>query len=200
MTILISLLLVVLAYLLGCIPTGLLIAKARGIDIRQQGSGNIGATNVLRSVGKLPALIVIIMDPLKGFLATLMAKALAMDIWMIALCALAVVLGHNFNVFLKFQGGKGIATSLGAYLAIDPLLTLYVLIIGLATIVLGRMVSLGSLVGVIAAPLIFLAQAKYEWPYFFLLLAFLVLAFVRHWSNVKKLMAGTERRIGEKAN
>ncbi len=198
MTLLVGSLVIVLAYFLGCVPTGLLIAKARGVDIRKEGSGNIGATNVLRSVGMVPAIIVIVADPLKGFLAALIPKLLGMSPWVVALSALAAVLGHNFNIFLKFRGGKGIATSLGSYLAIDPFLSLFIAIIGIATIVLGRMVSLGSLIGVLSAPLFFLVRGNYVWPYFYLLLAFMLLAYIRHWSNIQKLSKGTERRLGEK--
>ena len=198
MTLLVGGLIIILAYFLGCVPTGLLIAKARGVDIRKEGSGNIGATNVLRSVGTLPAIIVIMADPLKGFLAALIPKLLGMDPWVIAVSALAAVLGHNFNIFLNFRGGKGIATSLGSYLAIDPFLCIFIAILGIATIVLGRMVSLGSLIGVLSAPLFFLVRGDYIWPYFYLLLAFMLLAYVRHWSNIQNLARGSERRLGEK--
>ncbi|MCA9836577.1 MAG: glycerol-3-phosphate 1-O-acyltransferase PlsY [Trueperaceae bacterium] len=195
-----AVLLIILAYFLGCIPTGLLIARARGVDIRQKGSGNIGATNVLRSVGLVPAIVVIIADPLKGFLAAFIPKMLGMDPWVVGLAALAAVIGHNFNIFLRFRGGKGIATTLGSYLAIDPLLTLFAAIVGIATIALGRMVSLGSLIGLLAALLLFLYKGVYVWPQFFVLTGFLVLAFVRHWSNIQKLAKGTERRIGQKSS
>lgn len=201
MSLFVPILIIVLAYLLGCLPTGLLIAKARGIDIQKQGSGNIGATNVLRSVGLIPGIIVVIMDPLKGYLAVLAARLLGLEPWVIALTALAVVLGHNYNVFLKFRGGKGIATSLGAYLAIDPLFSLVIAIIGIMAIYLGRLVSLGSLVAVFASPFVYIiSEGKFEWPYFLLLVTFAGLAFYRHSANIKKLALGTERRIGEKAN
>ena len=195
-----AVLLIILAYFLGCIPTGLLIARARGVDIRQKGSGNIGATNVLRSVGLVPAIVVIIADPLKGFLAAFIPKMLGMDPWVVGLAALAAVIGHNFNIFLRFRGGKGIATTLGSYLAIDPLLTLFAAIVGIATIALGRMVSLGSLIGLLAALLLFLYKGVYVWPQFFVLTGFLVLSLVRHWSNIQKMAKGTERRIGQKSS
>jgi len=201
MSLLLPILIIILAYFLGCLPTGLLIAKARGIDIQKQGSGNIGATNVLRSVGLIPGIIVVIMDPLKGYLAVLAARLLGMEPWVIALTALAVVLGHNYNIFLKFRGGKGIATSLGAYLAIDPLFSLMIALIGIMAIYLGRLVSLGSLVAVFASPFVYIIrEGTFEWPYFLLLVAFAGLAFYRHSANIKKLALGTERRIGEKTS
>jgi len=196
---LLSVVFIVLAYFLGAIPTGYLIAKARGVDIQSMGSGNIGATNVLRSVGKIPALIVVIMDPIKGFLAALIPSLFGMDAWTIGLSAVAAVIGNDINVFLKFRGGKGVATSLGAFLAIDPLFTLYVAIIGIGAIVLGRYVSLGSLVAMLAAPIMLISRGDFLWSSLFVLLSFSLLSFWRHWSNIKKLAAGTERRLGEKA-
>lgn len=195
-----SFLFIILAYFLGAIPTGYLIAKARGIDIQKMGSGNIGATNVLRSVGVVPAIIVVIMDPIKGFVAALLPSLFGLDAWTIAFCAIFAVIGNNLNVFLRFRGGKGIATSLGAFLAIDPIITLLVAIIGISTIALGRYVSLGSLVGVLSAPVMLVSRGNFAWSSFFALIAFTLLAFWRHWSNIKKLAAGTERRLGEKAS
>ena len=139
------------------------------------------------------------MDPVKGLLAALIPSLFGMDAWTVALSAVAAVIGNDLNVFLRFRGGKGIATSLGAFLAIDPMITLFTAIIGIATIVLGRYVSLGSLVGVMSAPVLLVARGDIMWSSLFALLAFVLLAFWRHWSNIKKLAAGTERRLGEKA-
>ncbi len=197
--ILLIMILMVVAYLLGSIPTGYLIARARGIDIQSVGSGNIGATNVLRSVGPVAAIVVVIMDPLKGFLAAILPLSLGMNHWAVALSILAVVLGNNFNIFLKMRGGKGIATSVGALLTIEPILMSLALVLGLTIILLARLVSLGSLVGGLAFPLFMLARGSFDLPYFLLSLILLTLAFWRHRDNVIKLMKGTERRIGEKA-
>ncbi len=185
-------------YFIGTIPTGYFVARAKGIDIQKMGSGNIGATNVLRSVGLGPALIVLLLDPLKGFLATLFPMLLLQDSWTIALTALATVLGNNFNIFLKLRGGKGIATSMGAFLAIDPLITLLSLVIGVTTIYLSRYVSLGSIIGMMSAPIMLLARGNFVIPYFFLGIAFAALAFLRHSENIKRLAQGVERRLGEK--
>jgi glycerol-3-phosphate acyltransferase PlsY len=119
--------------------------------------------------------------------------------WTIALTGLATILGNNFNVFLRMRGGKGIATSMGAFLAIDPIATLLSLILGVTTIALGRYVSLGSIIGLMAAPLMLLARGNFIFPYFYLSIAMFLLAVWRHRENIKRLAVGNERRLGEKA-
>jgi glycerol-3-phosphate acyltransferase PlsY len=190
---------IVIGYLVGSIPTGYLVARAHGVDIQKVGSGNIGATNVLRAIGRGPALVVAIMDPLKGFLATIFPVALGAGPWVVALTALATVLGNNFNIFLRLRGGKGIATSLGAFLAVNPLVTLLAAALGLLTMALGRYVSLGSLVGVAAAPLMLLASGRPVPAELFLAVALALLAGYRHLGNINRLAQGNERRLGQKA-
>jgi acyl phosphate:glycerol-3-phosphate acyltransferase len=187
-----------IGYFIGTIPTGYLVAKARGIDIQKVGSGNIGATNILRSVGVVPAIIVVLLDPLKGFLATLFPILFLQSSWTIALAGFATVLGNNFNVFLKMRGGKGIATSLGVFMAIDPVVTLLSMVIGISTIALGRFVSLGSIIGLMCPPLMLLARGNFQFPYFYLAVALSVLAIWRHRENIGRLAKGVERRLGEK--
>jgi acyl phosphate:glycerol-3-phosphate acyltransferase len=187
-----------LGYFIGTIPTGYLVAKARGIDIQKMGSGNIGATNILRSVGVVPAIIVVLLDPLKGFLATLLPILLFPDTWTVALTGFATILGNNFNVFLKMRGGKGIATSMGVFMAIDPIVALLAMILGISTIAFGRFVSLGSIVGLMAPPLMLLARGNFQFPYFYLSLAMAALAIWRHRENIQRLAKGVERRLGEK--
>jgi acyl phosphate:glycerol-3-phosphate acyltransferase len=199
LSILLTMVFMLIGYFVGTIPTGYLVAKARGIDIQKMGSGNIGATNVLRSVGLVPAVIVMLLDPLKGFLAVLFPMLLLQTSWTIALTGFATVLGNNFNIFLKLRGGKGVATSMGAFLAIDPLTTLLSLVMGVTTIYLSRYVSLGSLIGLLAAPLMLLARGNFLFPYFYLGVAMAVLTFWRHRENIKRLAEGSERRLGEKA-
>jgi glycerol-3-phosphate acyltransferase PlsY len=193
-----SVVFVAIGYLMGSIPTGYLIARAYGVDIQKVGSGNIGATNVLRAIGVVPAIVVAVMDPLKGFLATIFPIVLGVDPWVVALTALATVLGNNFNIFLGLRGGKGVATSLGAFLAVDPLVTVLAAALGLITMALGRFVSLGSLVGIAAAPLLLMASDNELPSEFVLAIALALLAFYRHKGNLDRLAAGTERRIGEK--
>ncbi len=189
-----------IGYLVGTIPTGYLVARARGVDIQKIGSGNIGATNVLRSVGKFPAVLVAVIDPLKSFLATLLPLLIGVGAWGVALTGLAIVVGNNFNAFLNLRGGKGIATSLGVFLAINPLVALLATGLGLLTIVTGRFVSLGSLVGLTAAPLMLLASLSFPMPYLYLAIALWVLAALRHRENLLRLAAGTERRLGDTTN
>jgi len=192
-----TLLCMILAYLLGSIPTGYLIARAHGVDIQKIGSGNIGATNVLRTVGLGPALIVVLIDPLKAALAVLIAQWGQLSMWGVALTGLAAVLGNNFNAFLRFKGGKGIATSLGTFAPIDPLTTLCAALIGIFTMALGRYVSLGSLVGIFAAILLHL-KGQYHLASLLLVIIIFALAMFQHRSNLQRLAAGNERRLGEK--
>jgi len=198
MSILTALPLVVLGYFVGAIPVGVLVARARGVNIQSVGSGNIGATNVLRSVGVVPAIIVAIMDPVKGAAMSLLAISVGLNPWAVAAVALATVLGNNFNVFLRMRGGKGIATSLGAFAVINPAAAFTGLFIALITMWLGRYVSLGSLVGILSVPIILVMFGNFAWPELALTSAFAALAFYRHRENVQRLAAGTERRIGEK--
>ena len=185
-------------YLAGSIPTGYLVARLRGIDIQSAGSGNIGATNVLRTMGVIPAIIVVLIDPLKAFLAVGLPVVLGMSPWVVALTGVAVVLGNTYNVFLKFKGGRGVATSLGAFAPVDPITTLATAILGIITIGLGRFVSLGSLVGVLSAPIVLLARGNFELPHLYLVLFIAFLITYRHRDNIDRLAKGIERRLGEK--
>lgn len=187
---------VALAYLMGAIPTGLLVARWRGVDIRAAGSGNIGATNVLRSVGPAAALVVVLVDPLKGVLAVTVPSMLGVGPWWVAAAALAAVLGNCFNVFLGFKGGKGVATSLGVFVVIDPWVTLVAAVIFGITVALGRMVSLGSLVGVIATPVMLLVLGDASPSKLALAFAIAAVLTWRHRDNLARLAAGTERRLG----
>jgi glycerol-3-phosphate acyltransferase PlsY len=190
---------IVAGYLIGTIPSGYLIARMRGVDIQKAGSGNIGATNVLRSVGVVPAILVMVMDPLKGVVATLLALwLLGTASWGIVLTGLATVLGNNFNVFLKLRGGKGIAVSLGVFLVINPVAGLLAAFLGIYTIFLGRIVSLGSLVGITAAPVILLANPASKPPQIWLTVALALIATWQHRENIMRLARGVERRLGEK--
>jgi glycerol-3-phosphate acyltransferase PlsY len=186
-----------LSYLLGSIPTGYLVARVRGIDIQKVGSGNIGATNVLRAIGALPALMVAAFDPLKGALAVLLAMLLGLSEWGMALAGLAAVLGNNFNIFLRLRGGKGIATSIGVFLVIAPVAALAATGVGIFAVAIGRYVSLGSLVGMFSAPLL-LAMSHWSPASLSLAIALFCLALLRHRDNLMRLSLGTERRLGER--
>jgi glycerol-3-phosphate acyltransferase PlsY len=190
----------VIGYLLGTIPTGYLVAKARGVDIQSSGSGNIGATNVMRTLGILPGIVVVLVDPLKGAAAVLLPTLLGASNWAIALTALATVLGNNFNIMLRLRGGKGIATTVGVFFVINPLVSALCVLLGVFTILLSRYVSLGSMVALFAAPLMLIASLSYPMPDLYLAIALAALAIVRHRDNIRRLIAGTERRLGERVH
>nr|WP_221277104.1 glycerol-3-phosphate 1-O-acyltransferase PlsY [Deinobacterium chartae] len=186
-----------LAYLFGSVPAGVLVARVYKLDIRKVGSGNIGATNVLRALGWGPALLVAFFDIFKGGLAVLIARALGLDDLLIAACALAAVIGHNYSVFLGFRGGKGVATSFGTILVIDPLLGLGTAVVAIAVMVLTRFVSAGSIIGGLVAVVLSIAMGLPLWK--ILVCVGLALLIVwTHRENIGRLRAGTERRLGEK--
>lgn len=196
MGLLVSLGTVLLAYLMGAIPTGLIVARIRGVDIQRAGSGNIGATNVARSVGPWAGVIVMLVDPLKGVLAVTVPTLWGLDPWWVTAAALAAVVGNGFNVFLGFRGGKGVATSLGVFVVIDPWVTLTALILFALTALLGRMVSLASVVSVCSAPIMLVTLGDVNVPKIALAFALAILSVWRHRENLARLANGTERRIG----
>lgn len=199
MSILTALLFVVAAYLLGSVPTGWLLARARGVDIQRVGSGNIGATNVLRSLGVGPAVVVALLDPIKGAAATLLPLALGANEWTVAASGFAAVLGNDFSVFLRFRGGKGIATTTGVFLVVNPMAATAAMVLGLFTIAIGRLVSLGSMVAIVAATMFVLASRVYPPSDLILALALVALGVYKHRENLRRLAKGSERRLGERA-
>lgn len=193
-----SIIAIVASYLIGSISFSLLFAKwLRGIDIRQHGSGNAGATNTLRVLGKGPAICVLLLDAVKGIIAVLLGWWLADNAWVMVGCGIAAIAGHNWPVYFRFRGGKGIATTIGvlAMLAFWPAFTAGVLAI--ASIVWKRYVSLGSLIFTLLTP-VFIFIFRYEWPIFWGSLLICAFAFYRHRSNIMKLWRGTENRLGSK--
>jgi acyl phosphate:glycerol-3-phosphate acyltransferase len=188
-----------LAYLIGSVPAGAWLARSYGIDIRTVGSGNTGATNILRSVGARPALLVALFDALKGGLAIVLARAVGIEGWVLGGVAVLAVLGHNFSLFLKFKGGKGVATSFGTLLFLGPLACLLSAAIFVSVVWLTRFVSAGSMVAALAACLFSVALASPLWQTAtFSVLAALI--FWTHRENIKRLRAGNERRFGEKTS
>jgi len=191
------LLALLVAYLFGSIPAGVLVARTYGVDIRKVGSGNIGATNVLRALGPGPALVVAFFDVFKGGIAVLIARAVGIEGPLLGGVALAAVLGHNYSLFLGFKGGKGVATSFGTLLFLDPILALWTFPIGVSVMLLTRYVSAGSMTGGVAATVLALALSRPLWEVVTVgLMALLI--FWTHRENLKRLQAGTERRLGEK--
>jgi len=196
---------VVAAYLLGSIPTGYLVARAKGIDIRQVGSGNIGATNVFRMLGKPAGILVLVVDGLKGYAACAWLCDGLLPVSGVAaaeaepyriLAGIAAVLGHNYTCWLKFKGGKGIATSAGVYFALAPLAAGIAVAAFVLALLLTRYVSVGSIAASIALP-----TAVWCLPHSNLFLGLVttalgVMAIYKHRSNIKRLLAGTESRLG----
>lgn len=186
------------AYLFGAVPVGVLVARTYGIDIQKVGSGNTGATNILRSAGWGPALVVFTFDAFKGGLAVLVAQAFEVPNWEIVLVALAAVLGHNYSVFLGFRGGKGVATSLGTIFVIDPGLGAAVFAIGVLTVLVTRFVSAGSVVG--GASSVILAVAMNRFDYRLVISAGLALLIAaKHRENLARMYDGGERRVDQRA-
>lgn len=191
--------LVVFAYLLGSVPVGLLVARLfGGADPRDSGSGNIGATNVARTLGRLPGILTLAGDALKGFLPALWAISAFESPWASAIVGLAAFLGHLFPVYLGFKGGKGVATALGVFLALAPGPVLLCACLFAAVVWKWRIVSLSSLAAAAALPLFagFLGS-----PTAVVLLAAVVAGLTawKHKGNIERLIEGTESRLGERA-
>ena len=195
---------ILISYLIGSIPFGLLIGKLNGKDIRKEGSCNIGATNVTRVVGKWWGKLCFLCDFLKGFLPVFIAMRLSPGEGLFPmLTALAVVLGHVFPVYLGFKGGKGVSTAAGAALALCPPAVLIAGAVWVLVFLTSRYVSLASLAAALALPLSawllhFFAGVVLPLPAGILLIVFAVLTFWRHRSNIGRLMNGTESRFERK--
>ena len=186
------------AYLLGSIPFGILVARLRGdVDLRRVGSGNIGATNVLRAVGKGAAVLTLVGDIGKGVLAVVLPRWAEAPTLVVAAAALAAVLGHLFPVLAGFRGGKGVATTLGVVLAAMPLVGGGLLLIWLTVAALSRYSSLAALTATAALPVLaWLVDGRSAMVGLSGVLAVLVV--VRHRENIGRLWAGTEGKIGHK--
>ena len=194
-----SLLLLALGYLLGSMPNGYLAGCwLKGIDLRQCGSGSTGATNVLRNVGKGPALVVFLLDVGKGALAVLLAKSFGLNDWVQVLAGLAALAGHIWPVWLGWKGGKAVATGLGMFLGLAWPVGLACFGLFMAVISVSRIVSLSSVVAAIGLPVLMLISGGSS-AYLVVSLVASVLVLWRHRSNIERLIAGTEPRIGQKA-
>jgi glycerol-3-phosphate acyltransferase PlsY len=206
------------AYLLGSIPFGLLIAKAHGKDLRSIGSGNIGATNVSRALGRKWAYICFVLDVLKGIIPMLVTLSLAKPtsaqsqtekvilLWLWLAVGCAAILGHIFPIYVKFKGGKGVATSFGVALGLWPYYTIcasFAIVIWVAVVLIWRYVSLASIAASVSFPLVLILAIILRqswdlfslWPLLIAATAIPLMVIIRHRENIKRLFAGTESKI-----
>lgn len=203
MNILIIIMILIGAYLIGSIPTGYLAGKLiKGIDIRQYGSQNVGATNVFRIVGKTAGVVVLIIDMLKGMVPLLLASYIlpSTNIEVVKIMTgLATICGHNWTLFLGFKGGKGVATSTGVLLFLSPLATLTAVLIFILTVTLTKYISIGSIFSAIAMPYLVLwfYPGKKEFLLFVSVLAVVII--IKHKANIHRLLCGLENRFSFKS-
>ncbi|OAB32632.1 acyl-phosphate glycerol 3-phosphate acyltransferase [Paenibacillus macquariensis subsp. defensor] len=188
----------IMSYLIGSISFSVLLAKMlKGIDIRQHGSGNAGATNTLRILGKGPAIVVLCLDVLKGIIAVWLGKWLGGDVaWIPALCGIAAIIGHNWPLYFHFRGGKGVATTIGVLVTLSFFPALIAGIIAILSIVITRYVSLGSLIFVALTPVVMLLLGGYPWPTFWCSLIIVIFVVFRHRTNIVKIVQHRENKIG----
>lgn len=192
------------SYLIGSIPSGLVVGKLKGVDVREYGSGNIGTTNVLRTLGARYGAVVLIADVLKGVIAVVLARYIIETPTGEMAAGFAAVAGHDWSLFLKFKGGRGVATSLGALLPLampGPLSG----VIGLAVFALvtlaSRYVSLASIVGSVSAVVamaVFLGLDRVPWQYLVYIVVVVALIIYQHRDNISRLLSGTESKLGQK--
>ncbi len=193
-----------LAYVIGATPFGLIIGKMRGVDIREHGSGNIGATNVLRTLGKPAGIFCLILDILKGMVPVLIARHFFPDNSLLHIfTAIAAILGHNYTFWLKFKGGKGIATTAGAMAPVIPIPLLVAIIAWIVFLLVTRYVSVASIAAAVAIPVTifvqqFLIEERLNLPILIFGCFLCVMAVWRHRSNIARLRSGEENRFDAK--
>ncbi len=191
----------VAAYLIGAIPVGYLVGRAfGGTDIRRHGSGNIGASNVLRTLGRLPGILTLLGDVAKGCGTVALGRAVVGDApSAVAACGALAVVGNCWPVYLRFRGGKGVATALGAFLGLAPLAAAPAAVVWLLSVAISRYVSLGSILAAVTLPV---GAFAWRYPGAFVLAAVVVAAIIvwRHRDNIARLLSGTERRLGQRAS
>ncbi|HEV7768911.1 MAG TPA: glycerol-3-phosphate 1-O-acyltransferase PlsY [Thermoanaerobaculia bacterium] len=207
-------LVVVLAYLIGSIPFSFLVVKlVAGKDVREHGSQNVGATNVARTAGKIPGIIALLLDIAKGYCAVVIAWTIvrsaawpfepgirpweSVAMWT-ALAGLIAVLGHMFPVWLRFHGGKGVATATGVFLALDPIAVAGALIVFAIVLLASRYVSLASILSSASIPLFFHYLLHEPFWYVAISIGISIIVILKHHSNIARLVQGTERKLGQK--
>ncbi len=200
----------VLSYLLGSIPFGYLIAITKGIDIRTEGSGNIGATNVSRVLGRKYGLIIFFLDMFKAFAAVFFVPLIfsgikfptTSDNLLVILCGFSSILGHAFPVFLKFRGGKAVATCFGVFIWLSPIAIAISFVAWIITVLVSRYVSLGSMIGtlVLLVVIVLVVDSPFGDNIYLTLLsvAVTILVIAKHTSNIKRIISGTEKKVFSK--
>ena len=186
------------SYLLGSIPFSYLVARQRGVDVRTVGSGNVGATNVMRSVGRGAGLVAFVLDAAKGAVAALIAQRSGLGTAVASLAAVSAIVGHMYPVWLGFKGGKGVATGAGAFLPLAPLATGVALVVFAVTLAATRYVSLGSMLGAVSLA-VAAALGGAATPVWAAAASMALLIVWKHRANIQRLAAGTESRIGRRA-
>lgn len=191
--------LTIVAYFFGAIPFGLLVAKSKGVDIREQGSGNIGATNVFRVLGKGLGIFTFMLDALKGFLPAFVFPMIGnVEPVYGVLFGLAAIIGHSFPVYLKFKGGKGVATSAGMLLGVAPLAVGIAFLVWIISLLISRFVSLASILAALTVSVVVWIEGDKDLVVKIALTAMSMLVVWLHRANIKRLMNGTENRFGKK--
>ncbi len=183
---------------MGSIPTGLLVGRAFGVDVRKVGSGNIGMANVLRAAGKWAAALTMLGDMLKGLIPVVIARNFVDNHWVLASVALAAVIGHCWSVFLALRGGKGVATGAGTSIGLAPLVGLGLFVFWWIVVLLSRYTSLGAIAVMVVSPFAFWLSGQ-PLPYVLYAVIGGALVLWRHRENARALMKGTERKVGERA-
>jgi len=196
-------LIVLLAYLIGSVPFAVVVSKLFGLqDPRSYGSGNPGATNVLRSGNKLAAALTLLGDALKGWVAVWLVRHIDVSSVVLAMVAFAVFIGHLYPIFLKFRGGKGVATALGVLLGFEPLLALILVLLWITVVVISRTSSLGAICAAAFAPIIYYSLGGRLWeislPIVLVITLIGALLLIRHRANILRLLKGVEPKIGAK--
>ena len=186
----------IIIYLIAAIPSGVIISHLMGSeDVRQKGSGNIGATNVYRVVGKLGGILTLVGDTMKGFLPLLAYKSwLAPTPTQFGVACVIAIIGHCYPVYLKFRGGKGVATALGIFLVLSPPTVLAAALVFVITVAASRYISLGSVLAAMSAPLLIL-MLNHPQPIFLATLFIAMLVIWRHRTNIRRLLDGSENRF-----
>ncbi len=195
--VMLGIVLVLLGYVLGSVPTGYLVGRALGVDVRKVGSGNIGTANVLRAAGKGAAALTLAGDMLKGLIPVVVARLSTGNEWLIAAAAFAAVIGHCWPVFLRFKGGKAVATGAGTTIGLAPVVGLGLFAFWWAVVLVSRYTSLGAIAVMLVSPLVLWITGQ-PLPYVLYTIVGGALVLWRHRENAVALIKGTERKVGQR--